>query len=270
MRAAASLRRPLDPFAAATQPGGCTCTPLYHVVLVTAASSSASRSGTTARRRSGRSTRAEARSPAARYRVLEDIALRRVGRAVARRLHRQGELPPRLRATLDYAKSVFGGAKVRDLTAGDVRRLLDHIREEDAAVAPVEGRSRAQGESRRRRSRSTCASSAPASRPRSPRATPSGTRCASCTRRRGRRSRSRGPPTTPTRSSRGSGRSSPTGPSMLASARRPSLTGLRFGELAALDGPTSTCSTASCRSRRTSRRGSAIGCRSRASRARST
>jgi hypothetical protein len=66
-----------------------------------------------------------------RYRVIEEIAFRVwadrwlagfTGKANSKRVYA---------TTLAYAKAVFGNRKVRDLGAGDVRRLLDHIRDED-------------------------------------------------------------------------------------------------------------------------------------------
>jgi integrase len=66
-----------------------------------------------------------------RYRVIEEIPFDTwadrwlagfTGKANSKRVYA---------TTIEYGKAVFGKRKVRDLGAGDVRRLLDHIREQD-------------------------------------------------------------------------------------------------------------------------------------------
>ena len=138
----------------------------------------------------------------------------------------------------DYAKRAFGnaqGARPRRRRRAPVPRPDPRGERSSGAARNSQAERRAAGATcRRRRSRSTCASSAPACRPPSPRATRPRTRSARCTRARGRRSRSQGPPTTPTPSSPASGRSSRIGRCMLALCKAAVATGLRFGELAAL------------------------------------
>lgn len=123
---------PWTPFAKATKTHGCTCTPLYHVVL--------RHSGKLVREPVGHNRKEAERALDAtrgdvarrKYRVLEDVAFDEwadewlasfTGKANSRRVYA---------TTIGYAKTVFGKTKVRDLDARDVRRLLDHIREQHA------------------------------------------------------------------------------------------------------------------------------------------
>jgi integrase len=125
---------PWTPFDKATKKHGCTCTPgpllhIHHRV-----------NGKVVREVVGHNRKEAQRALDAlrgdvarrRYRVLEEIAFDvwadrwldgHTGKANSKRVYL---------TTLNYAKAVFGKAKVRDLSASDVRRFLDHIREEDA------------------------------------------------------------------------------------------------------------------------------------------
>ena len=136
---------PWTPIAKATAKHGCTCTPLYHVVL--------RQSGKLIREPVGHNRKEATRALDAtrgdvarrRYRVLEEIAFDAwadrwlagfTGKANSKRVYE---------STIGYAKVVFGKTKVRDLTPADVRRVLDHIREEN------ERRLRADNERRAKR-----------------------------------------------------------------------------------------------------------------------
>jgi integrase len=122
------LGRPWTRFADATKRNGCTCTPLFHVVL--------RHDGKLVREPVGHNRReAERALDACRgdvarrsYRVLEDIRFSEwadrwlagfTGKQNTRRVYED---------TLAYANRVFGTAKVRDLAARDVRCFLDLIR----------------------------------------------------------------------------------------------------------------------------------------------
>lgn len=124
------LGRPWTTFADATKPNGCTCTPLYHVVL--------HHDGKLVREPVGHNRREAERALDARrgdvarrtYRVLEDVRFDEwadrwlagfTGKPNTRRVYE---------VTLDYARRTFGKSKVRDLTPGDVRRFLDRIRDD--------------------------------------------------------------------------------------------------------------------------------------------
>src|SRR5262245_36741174 len=117
-------------FADATKPKGCTCTPLYY--------SHHRHNGKVVREIVGANRKEAQRALDAlrgdvarkRYRHIEDIAFdtwaRRwldgfTGKANTKRVYA---------TTLVYARAVFGRTRVRDLTASDVRRFLDHIRAE--------------------------------------------------------------------------------------------------------------------------------------------
>src|SRR5579859_1202517 len=122
------LGRPWTTFAQATKQKGCTCTPLYHVVL--------RHEGRFVREPVGHNRKEAERALDARrgdlarraFRVVEDIRFDEwadrwiaghTGKANTRRVYED---------TLVYAKHTFGSAKVRDLDAGDVRRFLDDVR----------------------------------------------------------------------------------------------------------------------------------------------
>jgi hypothetical protein len=128
-----ALGRPWTKFAEATKQRGCTCTPLYHVVLRHA--------GKLIREPVGHSRREAERALDARrgdiarrsYRVIDDIRFAEwadrwlvgfTGKENSRRVYA---------GTIVYAKAAFGRAKVGDLTAADVRGFLDLIRQENVA-----------------------------------------------------------------------------------------------------------------------------------------
>jgi integrase len=122
------LGRPWTTFKDATKRNGCTCTPLYHVVL--------RHEGKFVREPVGHNRREAERALDARrgdvarrsYRVLEDIRFDEwadrwlagfTGKENTRRVYED---------SLDYGKRAFGTANVRDLAPRDVRRFLDLIR----------------------------------------------------------------------------------------------------------------------------------------------
>ena len=126
-----ALGRPWTKFAEATKQHGCTCAPLYHVVLRHA--------GKLVREPVGHSRREAERALDARrgdiarrsYRVIDDIRFDEwadrwlagfTGKENSRRVYA---------GTVAYAKAAFGQAKVRDLAAADVRGFLDLIRREN-------------------------------------------------------------------------------------------------------------------------------------------
>jgi integrase len=132
------LGRPWTTFAAATKRSGCTCTPLYHVVL--------RHEGKLVREPVGHNRREAERALDLRrgdiarraYRVPEDVPFDEwadrwlagfTGKKNTRRVYED---------TLTYATRVFGQTKARDLTAGDVRRLLDFIRRDSLDRRGVE------------------------------------------------------------------------------------------------------------------------------------
>jgi integrase len=111
---------------------GCTCTPLYHVVL--------RHNGELVREPVGHNRKEARRALDARrgdvarrtYRVVEDIGFIEwadrwlagfTGKESSRRSYA---------VTLVYAKRVFGRTKVRELQASDIRRLLELVRDENA------------------------------------------------------------------------------------------------------------------------------------------
>jgi integrase len=121
---------PWTTFAEATKQKGCTCVPLYHVVL--------RHDGRLVREPVGHNRKEAERALDARrgdvarrtYRVLDDIGFDEwadrwlagfTGKENTRRVYRD---------TIDYGKRTFGRTKVRDLDASDVRRFLDRIRDE--------------------------------------------------------------------------------------------------------------------------------------------
>jgi integrase len=123
---------PWTPFAKATPKHGCTCKPgpLYHVHH--RAEGKVIREVVGHNRKEAQRALDALRGDVARrrYRVLEEIAFDAwadrwldglTGKANTARVYRW---------TIEPAKTVFGKRKVRDLTPGDVRRFLDHIREQ--------------------------------------------------------------------------------------------------------------------------------------------
>lgn len=126
-----AIGRSWTTFADATKQRGCTCTPLYHVVL--------HHQGKLVREHVGHNRREAERALDARrgdvarrtYRVIEDIRFDEwadqwlagfTGKANTRRVYRH---------SLDYAKRAFGRTRVRDLGAADIRRFLDLIRDDN-------------------------------------------------------------------------------------------------------------------------------------------
>jgi integrase len=121
---------PWTPLAKATTEGGCSCTPLFHIAL--------RHNGKLIREPVGHNRREAKRALDARrgdvarrrFRVIDDIAFGVwadrwlagfTGKENSKRVYA---------TTINYAKATFGNAKVRDLGTGDVRRFLDHIRDE--------------------------------------------------------------------------------------------------------------------------------------------
>ena len=117
-------------FAEATKQKGCTCVPLYYIVM--------RHDGKLVRDAVGQNRKEAERALDARrgnvarrtYRVIEDIGFAEwadrwlagfTGRESTRRVYED---------SLDYGKKTFGKSKVRDITAGDIRRYLDLIRSE--------------------------------------------------------------------------------------------------------------------------------------------
>jgi integrase len=123
------IRRPWTTFIDATKERGCTCVPLYHIVL--------RHNGKLVREPVGHNRREAERALDARrgdlarrtYRVLQDVrfdewADKWLGSFTGKRSsHRT------YGHTMEYAKRAFGHVKVRDLGSGDVRRFLDVIRQ---------------------------------------------------------------------------------------------------------------------------------------------
>jgi integrase len=124
------IDRPWTPFDQATKAAGCTCTPMYHVVL--------RHGGKLVREPVGHNRKEAKRALDARrgdvarrrYRVIEEIAFDEWGdRWLAGFTGKENSR--RVYATsIAYGKAVFGKGKVRDLGPFDVRRFLDHIRSE--------------------------------------------------------------------------------------------------------------------------------------------
>ncbi len=123
-------RHPWTPFDRATKAEGCTCTPMFHVVL--------RHGGKLVREPVGHNRKEAKRALDARrgdvarrrFRVIEEIAFDEWGdRWLAGFTGKENSR--RVYATsIDYGKAVFGETKVRDLGPFDVRRYLDHIRDE--------------------------------------------------------------------------------------------------------------------------------------------
>jgi integrase len=123
------LGRPWTTFADATKPRGCTCIPLYHVVV--------RHDGKLIREPVGQNRKEAERALDARRgevargtcRVLRDVRFDEwadswlaafTGKENSRRVYAH---------TIAYAKQAFGATKVRVLTSTDVRNFLDRIRE---------------------------------------------------------------------------------------------------------------------------------------------
>jgi integrase len=121
---------PWTPFAKATTKHGCTCTPLYYTHH--RAQGKVVREVVGHNRKEAQRALDGLRGDVARrrYRVPEEIAFNAwadrwlaglTGKENTRRVYRW---------TIKPAKTVFGKTRVRDLTPADVRRLLDHLRAE--------------------------------------------------------------------------------------------------------------------------------------------
>lgn len=126
------LGRPWTTFADATKTRGCTCAPLYHVVI--------RHDGKLIREPVGQNRKEAERALDARrgdaarrtYRVLRDIRFDEwadswlgsfTGKENSRRVYAH---------TIAYGKQSFGGVKVRDLTSTHVREFLERIRRANA------------------------------------------------------------------------------------------------------------------------------------------
>ena len=113
----------------ATRQKGCTCTPLYHVVL--------RHGGQLVREPVGHSRKEAERALDARrgdvarrtYRVVEDIRFEEWADAWLEGFTGKPSSSLAYGYTLAYAKRAFGGSSVRELRTKDVRRFLDVIRE---------------------------------------------------------------------------------------------------------------------------------------------
>jgi integrase len=125
---------PWTPFDKATKKHGCICKPGPLLHIHHRASGKVIREVVGHNRKEAERALDALRGEVAtrRYRVLKEIAFDEwadrwldgfTGKANSKRVYA---------TTIGYAKAVFGKAKVRDLDASDVRRLLDHIRDTDA------------------------------------------------------------------------------------------------------------------------------------------
>jgi integrase len=125
---------PWTPFDKATKKHGCTCAPgpllhIHHRV-----------NGKVVREVVGHNRKEAQRALDAlrgdvarrRYRVLKEITFDEWADRWLAGLTGKANTVRVYATTLGYAKAVFGKAKVRDLSGSDVRRFLDHIRDEDA------------------------------------------------------------------------------------------------------------------------------------------
>jgi integrase len=148
----------LYPWAPFERTDGCTCKPMYHVVLRDRGKLVREPVGHN-RREAKRALDATEGDVARRtYRVVQDIRFEDwadrwlagfTGKANSKRVYE---------TTIEFAKSVFGTTKVRDLTPADVRRLLDHIREaNDRRLQKENARRAEQGEPLREVSPATLA-----------------------------------------------------------------------------------------------------------------
>lgn len=121
---------PWTSFEAATKAQGCTCSPSYYIAHRVGGKLKRDRLGPLTRKDAQRALDALRGDVARRrYRALEEIAFDVyadrwldgfTGKANSKRVYA---------TTIDYAKTVFGKTTVRDLDSSDVRRFLDHIRE---------------------------------------------------------------------------------------------------------------------------------------------
>ena len=127
-----SLGRPWTKFADATKQKGCTCTPLYHVVL--------RHRGDLVREPVGHNRKEAERALDARrgdiarqtYRVVKDVRFDEWGDQWLAALNSKPATRRVYTTTIEYAKETFGSVRVRDLDSGDVRRFLDEIRKAQA------------------------------------------------------------------------------------------------------------------------------------------
>jgi integrase len=125
-------------FADATKQAGCSCTPLYHVVL--------RHGGKLVREPVGHNRKEAERALDARrgdvarrrYHVVKDISFREwgdqwlaafTGKPSSRRVYGH---------TIAYATATFGGVKVRELTTSDVDRFLTTVRRANEDRGPAE------------------------------------------------------------------------------------------------------------------------------------
>ena len=179
-----------------------------------------------------------------------------MGRPLACRFHRQGELKRVYATSVNYGKAVFGRSKVRDITPADVRRLLDHICERATQHDPPREVSPATL-AKHLRQLSACFEAAISE----------GYATENPCRNLHKTARPRGQKSKPSYYTDGElGRLWPQleyRPLFLNLCKLAVLTGLRFGELAALDWSTSTFSAANSRSARPIPRASARPRRSR-------
>jgi len=124
---------PWTPFEAATKAHGCTCSPSYYVAHRVGGKLKRDRLGPLTRKDAQRALDALRGDVARRrYRALEEIAFDEwadrwleglTGKANTKRVYG---------TTLELAKATFGQTKVRDLDASDARRFLDAIRAANA------------------------------------------------------------------------------------------------------------------------------------------
>jgi integrase len=131
------LGRPWTTFADATKSRGCTCVPLYHVVV--RHDDKLVREPVGQNRKEAERALDARRGEVARrtYRVLRDIRFDEwadnwlagfTGKQNSRRVYAH---------TIAYAKQAFGAARVRDLTSTDIRYFLDRIRQANADRHPA-------------------------------------------------------------------------------------------------------------------------------------
>lgn len=121
---------PWTPFAHSTKRDGCTCTPLYYIAhrhrgkLV--------RDPVGHNRKEAERALDATRGDIARktYRIVDDIAFDEWADRWLAGLTAKENTRRVYGWTINYAKTVFGSAKVRDLDPSDVRRFLDHVRSE--------------------------------------------------------------------------------------------------------------------------------------------
>lgn len=138
-----ALGRPWTTFQDATKQKGCTCVPLYHVVL--------RHGGQLVREPVGHNRKEAERALDARrgdvarrtYKVISDKKFREwADEWVEAPAHKESTKRV-YRATMAYAKEAFGSLKVREIEPADVRRFLDVIRKaqsERRAIDPETGK----------------------------------------------------------------------------------------------------------------------------------